>query len=667
MTLFRRLKNSEWVRQSFMISHNVGLDTTPDDDEVKLRARYFTTAKYKFTDTTLGGNMVINPLPQFTRSADLRVKSLSRSSRGLGRAYSEYIDDNKRLVTMVFGVPQFNSLTSFFQHFYDSQASSLARTGRTGGPLYLIGRAAGLIVAVKYWPILLFSVSNALYKWALQKPTSKFYYLKPTMPVYWSAVANIVNDLAVGRNLVARAIGQDYPTPNERGDVLNTGEMIEINKMMSDLIDSFDPASGDGNGINMYAVATKHQRMARSAYSALRDIYKNGEPPDDLNTVVEQIEQAISNSVSEVRAPKVGFADYINKWLSSGGSATSSTSTEPNPTTNDKSDFNGDLLNEKILDPKDPKNQGLLDTFTEFLEAELDDGAQFVTFRVENQGSVSESFNNQVGESELAGKINSISGSARSMRNSFAQGNIDDGIIGSTVGAIMGGVKDVVSGVADSVGLGGLAILGGNAFVDIPQNWQSSTAKMPSMSYTMKLRSPYGNNYNNFVNIYIPLAMILAGSLPLSTGRHTYTSPFICQLFDRGRAQTRLGIIDSISITRGTTNVPFNAVGNPLGIDVTFSVTDLSTVVHMPISSGFSLTDILGIFDDETTYTDYINVLSSLSLWEQIYAGERFKLAVTRLMKRKDTTFSLANVTNYLGDLGLLRFATIAYDGVVNR
>ena len=64
-------------------------------------------------------------------------------------------------------------------------------------------------------------------------------------------------------------------------------------------------------------------------------------------------------------------------------------------------------------------------------------------------------------------------------------------------------------GLAQSVGLGGLMALTGRGFVDIPKMWESSSVSMPSMNYTIELRSPYGNKMSLFQNIYVPLAMLL--------------------------------------------------------------------------------------------------------------------------------------------------------------
>lgn len=675
----RRLRNNEWVRQSFMITHSVSDDNRPDSDEVILRTKFFTTARYKFQDTTLGGNIAINPHPQFTRSADIRAQSLYKGSAGMGRAYSEYIDDNKRIITMNFGVPQFNSLSSFFQNFYDAQASSLARTGRSTGVFYTIGRAIGFVVAISYIPLMFLSVGGALLRFALDKPSSRFFYFKPTMSVYWNAVSALVNDIAVKQGLVARAIGKNaYPTAIDYRDILSDTEMRELNEMNSDLLDSYDPSDpSTANGINMYAVATKAQRMATRAYKVMQDHYANNRPDTDdpsnrgqtgMNNAIDAIMGKVSDAVNDAARPSMSWTEYINTWVATGGKF-SVAADKSNIVENslkigaDEKGWDGDLLNEKLLDKGNPDTV----SWTEYLVAELNDGAQYVSFRVEHGGSVQESFSSNVGESALASKINEMSGSARSVRNSAAQGNFSDGPIGTAVGAIVQAGANMLTGFADSLGLGGLAILGGNAFVDIPRNWESSTANLPRMQYTIKLRTPYGNRYSRMVNLYIPLAMLLAGSVPLSAGKQSYTSPFLCNLFDRGRAQTRLGIITNLSITRGTTNVAFNEIGEALGIDVTFTVEELSTVMHMAVSQGFGFMEGIRSFDDETAYHDYINTISALSLTEQIYTSERFKLAFTRMLKQADSFFSVPHATNFVGDLLVGRVGSMFYDGLINR
>jgi hypothetical protein len=170
-------------------------------------------------------------------------------------------------------------------------------------------------------------------------------------------------------------------------------------------------------------------------------------------------------------------------------------------------------------------------------------------------------------------------------------------------------------------------------------------------------------------NLYVPLCMILAAALPLTTGKQSYTSPFLVEIYDRGRAQTRLGIIDSISIQRGTGNQGFNNAGSAMAIDVSFTVQDLSSVMHMPIIQGFNpLTNpTAGLFDDDTVFTDYMAVLGSLTLNEQQYAGERLKLRLTRSMANMNTWFSTAHTAQWVGDLGPLQLVSAFMAGRVNR
>lgn len=166
----------------------------------------------------------------------------------------------------------------------------------------------------------------------------------------------------------------------------------------------------------------------------------------------------------------------------------------------------------------------------------------------------------------------------------------------------------------------------GNAFVDIPQEWKDSSAELPKSTYTMHLRSPYGNKMSRYMNLYVPLSMILAGALPKSVGKHSYDSPFLVEIYDKGRQQVRLGIIDSLQITRGVGNLGWTRNQEPLGIDVTFSVMDLSSILHMPLNAS------PGIFDEDTAYGDYLAVLGSLSLSDQLYVGSRLRLSMTRKM-----------------------------------
>jgi hypothetical protein len=693
----KQLTDHDWLRQSFMISHGTQLNDggNPTSGDVSIRTRFFTTARFKFSDTTIGGNMVINPVPQFTRHADPRIKGLYQHSEGMGRYYSEAIDDNKRIITMSFGVAQFNELSTFYRGFYDHNAATVARTGRSPSIFYTAGQAIGFVAGFLSPWLVLYSLGSAFVKIAMNQPSSKYYFFKPSMATYWNAVSGLANDIAVKTQLVSRKLDNVLGAPSHsagdtRNSALTDEDLSDINRYIYSVIDSYDENSGEGNGINVYAVATRYQRMQRAAFKELEKYYASRSLPDDFaatmdeegNVLLQQVSDAVNRS--ELRQPKRSFNQYLADWSSGNapgamkgsGSADKTTApadgntsqaSTPAPDAAASPQGTQDLLTESSIAGASADDQS---KWYDFLLAELDDGAQYVSFRVENTGDASESFSNQVGESEISSKINSISGSARSTRFSMADGNVGGGIAGKFVQGVASSVKDIAMGAANSLGIDGIAALGGNAFADIPKYWLNSTADLPRMSYRIRLVSVYGNRYSKFVNIWLPVSMLLAGALPLSAGPHAYTSPFLCQLFDRGRAQTRLGMIDSIQITRGLNNLAFNKIGEPMAVEVTFSVVELSNIVHMPIAKGFNPIgdlSISSIFDNESLYNDYVATLTSLSLTEQIYVGERLKIGMTKYLKNADSWFSVPHAMNALGDLGAVRAFSAFFPGVANR
>lgn len=709
---YANIHDSDWLRQSFLLSHSLEKDKSPEamDAAINFKVKVFSSASFKYADTSLGGNMVINPLPQFTKYADPPVPGLFRpqgiedDEAGMGDFYSRAFDDNKRYITMTFGVPQFNSLTSFYKGFYNQHLSIAARTGRAPGFFFMAGQAAGFVIGLLSPWLVAYSVSSAFAKWASFSKSSKYYFFKPSMATYWNAVSTMANDIAVKTGFVSRVnfngfLNKEINSPNDNRDNLTAENVKEINKGIDDLLDSYDPDTGESNGINVYAVATRYHRRQRAAFKALEDHYQNNSSPVDFGETVDDggkvvldiVSKAVSNP--EIKNPKRSFAEYVKSWTAGsspgaiptgeqvgtegthwlnvpvdGVDAPTNAASGTEQTADAKLTSTLDLVSERSITEK-AGNASAVSGWKNFLLAELDDGAQYVSFRVEPTGDASESFSSQAGEPEIASKINSASASARSTRFSMADGNIGEGMVASAVQGVMGAVKDIAAGAAQSLGLDGLAVLGGNAFADIPKYWTSSSTDMPQMSYRIKLISPYGNRYSKFTNIWLPFTMLLAAALPLSTGRHSYTSPFLCQLYDRGRAQTRLGMITQLSVSRGVTNLAFNKIGEPMAVEVNFTVSELSNIVHMPIKQGFRPIDdaLETVFEQESLYNDYIATLSSMSLAEQIYVGERLKIGLTKYMKQFDSYWSMPHAFKWFGDLAPMRVASMFANGISNR
>lgn len=600
--------DEEWAKFAFLVK-------AEDLDDIDFGKRGFSSAYFKFTDTSLGGGMAINPKPQFTRYADARVMGRLASripntvgnyagKTGMGRYYSEAIDDSSQIIHMRFGVPQFNSLTTFFTGFYNSSAARLAKTGRGDGFFFTAGQVVGSVAGIVLWPVLALNLVGNLGRYFFNKPSSKFYYLKPTMLSYWSAVNTMVNRIAVGRGLIpAFLIPEAKEKINSAYDFDKEG-LEALHRLMPDIF-------SETGAYDIYSVANKAQRISNRLEKDIeREEYNN----------VQKFALEESMRKLSVIGPVGGFISAVATWAKG-------ELTKPNNSDNSEAG-----LKEKLPDGSKPPEPTY---YFENFNAEMDDGSAFANFRVDYTGPISESFSNSVGESEMASKINSIASQVRSATFSFAGGNIVGGAVGAAVGGVLDAAKSFVSGATDALGVSGLVGLAGSAFVDIPKNWQSSSASLPRATYTMQLVSPYGNVVSQMTNLYIPMCMLLAGALPLSTGKQSYTSPFILELFDKGRCQTRLGMIDSLSITRGTGNLGFNKSGHAMAIDISFSVVDMSSIMHMPIAKGFTESgDSDGIFDDETVFSDYMNVLASLDLKSQLYKIPKMRLALARKVRR---------------------------------
>lgn len=633
-----------WVRQAFMLpKHTLAAQSA--------KRRLFSNAAFKFTDTTLGGNFAINPPPQFTRYADLKVRGRFSKSKGMGRYYSEALDDNAQHIHMRFGVPEYNSLTNFFTNFYDHEAATLVRTGRAPGIFYSLGKAAGFVVSL---PLQVAIVGGSAYRFFMSKPASKYYYLKPTMPLYWNAVNTIANGIAVNMGIVPRVMSDESNAIMgvAKDHTYNAADIERFHRVLPDVFRK-------KGGVDIYAVATRAQRLADQHHREISEFMSSYDTTADLIGKMQELEREAEAGRGGLSMPKSrGIEAYLQTYAESiYGTVTEGEGKES------------------------VENRSRMDLMFDSFLAEWRDGAAFTTFRVNHTGTASESFSNSTRDSEISSKFNGMASSARNARFSVAEGNISDGVLGSMVGAVGGAVKDFVMGALDSVGIAGLGALAGNAFVDIPKHWDGSTANLPRMEYTLELRSPFGNKMSRFMNLWIPVSMLLAGALPRSTGTQSYNSPFLVELYSKGRAQTRLGIIDSMTITRGVGNLGWTPDGEALGVDVTFSVIDLSSVMHMPIVSALRGADLAGaaaatvgaglvatgggavvgtalaaggaalvaksLFDDDNTYTDYLAVIGSLGLVDQIYPLRRLKLNLTRKLTAFDSWLSPTHFANW--------------------
>lgn len=665
----KEMKDTDWIRQALFIPQRSGGNAAGKTDSNK-PGREWTASSFYFSDTTLGGNKSINPKPQFCDITDpikpsVLVKLTNSSnpsdtmSTGMGRYYAETIESNARRIYMQFGLPGFNSLTNFFTTFYDRKQGQLMNSGSVNNFFHTAGKWVGYITL---FPVAFVLGTSSFISKAVaslqNRPLSKFYYVKPNMFLYWSAVQNIVNALAVNMRLIT-GIDQDENNMTDSTSVskenassgLSKADVQTLNRLLPDIF------KNDNGGIDIYNVATRYQRLQLAHNQAIADIIDGETEPAAINAKMQAFMAApfVISKMPKTKPWGDWVKDYLNSAFGLGvgdqdsqGTMSNNVPSNGTPTPNQPQNANSESSG---------MSTGLSEFFGKFQDyakAELTQGSAYVCFTVEHEQTVGESFSSSTKQSDIASTMNETSRSARSKLFNFAGGNIGDNPIANMAESAFSAIGSLAGGFLESVKLQGIAALGGKAFVDIPDIWEDSETSWTTANYTIKLRSPYGNPISLFMNILVPLAMLLAGACPRSTGRNSWTGPFLCKLWDQGRNQIDIGIIDSLSITRGAGNNGWNLLSQATGIDVTIGIRNLSKVLHMPVVSEVSLEErieqglgISGIFDEPSNFTNYMAVLSGLGLTEQTFFKSKMVLARAKALENFDSRMSASGWASY--------------------
>lgn len=609
--------------------------------------RTFSSADRKFEDTSLGGNYVCNPRPGFTPYADIPRRGL-RSDRndlsptvpahtlGMGDVYSRVIDDNYQILDLRFGKPEYNSLTGFFSNYFSAKDALIANTGSYSGFMYGAGKVAGvasmylLLGPLVATGVLVGSyIGGAVLDVAATNP-HRFWYIRPQMHIYWRAVHNMVNQILSHKTMITGA--QKHPiTGEEKTDPVVTSD---LHALAPDIFD-------EKGVVNVRAVINRAERINQKVRKEIKKAMETAQTfeglRDSIESVIRNLDVPPSISEKEMHDKYLVFngqsttekPESLNKLLYGtihdrygDGSAPIGVMGPENEISN--MDEAAKAMKDAGADPSiADKIANKLKTGWEYFNAEMSDGSAFASFRVDHTGSVSESFSNSSMKNDLAAKFNEISSKSRAAYFTFAGGNIVSG-----VDTVLNAVKSLVGGYLEAVKLDGLLSLAGAAYMDIPEIWENASFSGPSMSYQFRLVSPSAHPMSQLQFIYIPLAMIVCGAVPHAAGRAAYTQPFFVEAYDRGKAITRHGLISSLQITRGVSNLGFTRNKDMLAVDVQFTIKDLAAQNYMPIEMGVGADPRKTIHGHDTTYSDYISVLGAATLGQNVYTGQKLRIRI---------------------------------------
>lgn len=674
------LFDDQWYKNTFLLTG----ETESKYREWLNRNKYFSTADVKFTSSAVGLSMGCNPKPQFTRTCDIRRPGLIEGRDpnkmrmtgvpgytintgsyhlgiGMGTYYSEAIDDTQQRIFMRFGEPQYMGMLHWIGKGFDIHKAILYKRGFISGTIIKLVNAASKIWAIASSPWI--TTAKVLLENFIMP--GRFVSVKDNMYSYWAGVQVLLNQMYVRRTKVPFKL--QGMTTGGGGFI---GQEMEISQEFVSELNSIMPGIVDGvtGQISVFTIALR----AASVYNLIQvDVNKKNidfNPIDDRRIGETRIDSYFTNR----KGHPSGFITRIFHAAASWGGA--NVVEESMKTANSLIDagtswFKGttrtvspdeDIPYSPAMNPRStgPKGKELgpangepdkldqenaarkaseFDTIGRYILAVLSEGAAFACFNVEHTGSVGESFSNSVENNPIETMFNSISSQIRSLTSSM-QGLFDVPMVGSVAGTAAGAISTVASNI--SLGLANpiLALLWGTS-ISLPKVWNGSSATMPTATYRMRLQSPYNNAYSQLFNIFLPLSMVLVSGLPRKVGINSYTAPFMCQLFDRGRVNIPYGVVSNISIVRGVSNLAFNKAGQANAIDVEFTVMDLNEIIAVDITANGVLSAAMdNLIPDLTNdaITNYVNTLTAMDAYSMFYLGPsaRLKLAETELKLR---------------------------------
>ena len=591
-----------------------------------------------YTDARIGGNDAINPYWQFNRDDDivperlqLSVPGVDDDNYGMGRVYAEKYDSHQQILWMQMGVPEYNSAAIFIKEAGDETAARVMRNGCLRG---MVGRFISSAFSALVWCITLpVSLPLTIYHWMDRIATERitgYYYFRPAMPLYYEMVNSMLSYLAVGMGL--------YP--------FVMSERMDANKQESEKMQGWSSGvSGDsltgGNDLFFDSRNVNPGISEIGAETGVPEILKGG---PDIFLIMNRRARLFNAATSKVTARQL--LEISMQSTQTTGNAYYHTS----PTAY-KADQNGEIKPVSAVadDDRDPR-------FWESLKGNMFGLNDYVGFKIEKGFSPSESVSNSTGELELASKLNSYASQKKDELE-----NASDSKVLSLLKKIPDGPKQVLSSIGinfaaqaiKTVGGGDIAAVlnAGQGYVAMPEVWKSSSFSK-SFSFTVQLRARYGDPTSIFQCIYIPLCMLLGAGLPRAVGASMYTSPFLIRAYCKGFFSIPLGIIESMSISRGTGENSWTEDMLPLAVDVNFQIKDLSPVFFLGLQDiGF-----MDTFRQNTNMIDYLDTLSGLGLAESTIRLQKAlrKMSAAMLVK-KNTTFNPLFYATKIGHTGALK------------
>jgi hypothetical protein len=715
------ISDNEWSLHTWVLSSGMTQNTY---DELQDAGR-----RIKFTDTSIGGSLYINRRPQASLWSDLneprlmifdpsdgyREKSFDVSF-GMGRWFSEQVDDMQSLIHLRAGTVSFSSMFGYMLRAYDPVLDMASRDSMINETMFKFGQFVGFITGFSLpiqGALFLFKTIDAV---MISGCSSEYATCKPNMVITWRRAQTIFDSMltAIGwRPDLSTVDGQkENQMSKDAIGKMDDKALAAYNELMSDI---FTNKSG---AFDLRAMVTRPMRAmfhirdySFKAYeSALKEsnegIYQDIEAmsrevakkqidllrnPTELSRRIRESEvdslkaweKMYGNTFYKTSDTKKGsdFVSLMDKYGKEDvgvenkdlGNNASNPNANYDPLTHLTKDsvYGMESLTHtsagRIAEDHNVKEEvrtsvrKALSDWEDYQRAEWNDGSAFITFAATGNTTATDSFSNSSKEPMIKGFMSSMGARFRDLNNSTSGMNVIPGM-----GELIGGVTGFIKGQLDGIGLGGLAGILSQATPVFPELPESSSCQLQTITLTMECRSPYGTRLSRVSNQLIPLAIVLALATPYSSGYQSYGSPPVIEYYQRGFAHSRFAMVNSVAVTRGVGNKGWDRDGGSLGMTIHMELVPLTKDVHFPIVSSAmnfrgpsALSTYLSraLYDSDNLAKDYIAAVCAVDPQTQIYTMNKIRRNWQNAKQNFMDSFTKASINQSIWDLPVLNIA----------
>lgn len=546
-------------------------------------------SKRKCRDSSLGGNDAINPLPQFSVDDDISHPHYYVDTKGevaMGQVYSENYDDFQQILYLGFGIPVFANVGNFWTNAVDQNLADFVNkgTGITAEKIgYLLGSAPMRVYQIATVPFkFLAALTNSLQN----VPISQYYSFSSQMPMYFRFVNTILIRLATNMNMAGSL--QSVPsTGSVTSDTTAVAQVTGGTKAGEDL-SGLSTAFRD-HGLDMARIMVKRYKYEMGNAGIAGKRFTDEALTNSINANNGQGTTAENNATQSTQPTDPSVASEFKTWTMS-----------------------------------------LFDNFRAAYNDGLYDGHLFIGFRIDKGMGGSESFSNATGESQISQTANERFMAGREAAFQAQNGEFGTGAAGGAMSWVSGLVTGAVKSISNMVGMDPLVAAGtGAARITIPDVWMNSTWNRTA-SFTITCLAPYGDFESILASEYVPLACMLAGTLPRGTGYSSHSSPFVCQAYCRGVFSSPLCIIENLEVVRGADQFGMTAARLPLKLTMHVTLKDLSPAMYMNMGgTGGILQALIGTDDN---FGEYMMTLSGMGLRDRLNPYRNIRRKVDILM-----------------------------------